>query len=110
MADPLTPLEVDLDTFAAALAAGATVLDVRNPDEYEEGHVAGAILLPLGELADRIDEVPNASPLYVICAVGGRSLRATHALVGAGRDALSVAGGTNGWIAAGHPVVTGAGG
>lgn len=101
------PLEVDLETFAAAHSSGAAVLDVRNPDEYEEKHVPGAVLIPLGELATRADEIPAGDPLYVICAAGGRSLRAAQALAEAGYPALSVAGGTNGWAAAGRPVVTG---
>lgn len=101
------PLEVDLQTFASAHAAGATVLDVRNPDEYETGHVPGAVLIPLPELAERQSEIPEADPLYVICAVGGRSLAATKALVDAGYNAVSVAGGTNGWIERGGPVVSG---
>ena len=105
---PDNSLEVDLETFAAAYAGGATVLDVRNPDEYETAHVAGAVLIPLPELASRQDEIPDGHPLYVICAVGGRSLAATKALVDAGYPAVSVAGGTNGWIERGWPVVTGA--
>jgi rhodanese-related sulfurtransferase len=105
-ADSPTP-EVDLEAFAAAHAAGATVLDVRNPDEYTAGHVPGAVLIPLPELVARQDEIPVGDPLYVICAVGGRSLTATQALVESGRAAVSVAGGTNGWIERGGPVVTG---
>lgn len=101
------PLEVDLDAFAAAREVGAVVLDVRNPDEYNAGHVPGAVLIPLDELAARRDEIPSGDPLYVICAVGGRSLTATKALVDAGYQAVSVAGGTNGWIERGGPVVTG---
>lgn len=109
MPDPApNPLEVDLDTFAAAHAAGAQVLDVRNPDEYQEAHVAGAVLIPLPELAERQEEIPEGDPLYVICAVGGRSLTAANALVGAGYNALSVAGGTNGWIQRGWATVAGA--
>jgi rhodanese-related sulfurtransferase len=100
-------LEVDLDTFATAVADGAVVLDVRNPDEYESGHVAGAVLIPLGELNARQEEIPDGDPVYVICAVGGRSLQATKAMVGAGYHAVSVAGGTKGWIEQGRPVVTG---
>jgi rhodanese-related sulfurtransferase len=107
MADGSGPLEVDLDTFAAAHADGATVLDVRNPDEYQAGHVSGAVLIPLGELGERQDDIPDGDPLYVICALGGRSLQATKALVGAGYPAVSVAGGTTGWIEQGRPVVTG---
>lgn len=105
MAD--NPLEVDLQTFASAHAAGASVLDVRNPDEYETAHVPGALLIPLGELAERQSEIPEGDPLYVICAVGGRSLAAAKALVDAGYDAVSVAGGTNGWIERGGPIVSG---
>lgn len=106
MTQPL-PLEVDLDTFAAAHGRGATVLDVRNPDEYASGHVPGAVLIPLPDLAARQSEIPAGDPLYVICAVGGRSLAAARALVGAGYRAVSVAGGTNGWIERGGPVVAG---
>lgn len=102
-----TPLEVDLDAFAAAHAAGAAVLDVRNPDEYEAAHVPGARLIPLGELAARQDEIPDGDPLYVICAAGGRSLTAASALVDAGYSAVSVMGGTNGWIERGGEVVAG---
>jgi rhodanese-related sulfurtransferase len=100
-------LEVDLDTFATAVGADAAVVDVRNPDEYEAGHVAGAKLIPLPELGQRVDEIPAGRPLYVICAAGGRSMTATVALVEAGFDAVSVAGGTKGWIASGRSVVTG---
>lgn len=107
MSDASPSLEVDIETFAVAHAGGATVLDVRNPDEYEEKHVPGAVLIPLGELGGRVEEIPLGDPLYVICAAGGRSLAATKALVDAGFSAVSVAGGTNGWAAAGHPVVSG---
>ena len=104
---PPAGIEVDLSAFAAAHASGAVVLDVRNPDEYEAAHVPGARLIPLHELAQRLAEVPDVDPLYVICAVGGRSLTAAQALVGAGSPAVSVAGGTNGWIEQGGDFVTG---
>ncbi len=100
-------IEVDLHTFARAHAEGATVLDVRNPDEYQAAHVPGAVLIPLGDLVARQHEIPQADPLYVICAVGGRSLTAARALADAGYPAVSVAGGTNGWIDRGWDVVTG---
>src|ERR1700732_3735653 len=100
-------LEVSLDTFAEAYGTGATVLDVRNEDEYDDAHVAGAKLIPLGQLAARQDEIPEADPLYVICASGGRSLTAAKALVQSGYRAVLVAGGTRGWMQEGRPVVTG---
>ncbi|MGH9076458.1 MAG: rhodanese-like domain-containing protein [Acidimicrobiales bacterium] len=103
----LPPLEVDLDTFASALAAGAPVVDVRQPDEYDAAHVPGARLIPLGELMARQAEIPPADRLYVICASGGRSLQAAAALSEAGYRAVSVAGGTNGWVERGGVVATG---
>jgi thioredoxin 1 len=107
MAADSDSLEVDLDTFADAVGAGAVVVDVRNPDEYESGHVSGAVLIPLGELGERQDEIPDGDPVYVICAMGGRSLQATKAMIQVGYNALSVSGGTKGWIEQGRPVVTG---
>src|ERR1700730_8630593 len=107
-ADPgVSDLEVDLVAFAEAHLAGAAVLDVRNPDEYKAGHVPGAKLIPLPELNARVDEIPDGDPIYVICASGGRSLIATKAMVEAGYSAVSVAGGTKGWIEQGRPVGTG---
>jgi rhodanese-related sulfurtransferase len=105
--DEVAELEVDLESFASAHSAGAVVLDVRNPDEYEAGHVPGAKLIPLGELVARQDDIPEGDPVYVICAVGGRSLAATKAMVQAGYRAVSVVGGTKGWIEQGRPVVLG---
>jgi len=99
--------EVDIETFAALHAQGVTVIDVREPDEYTDGHVPGAVLIPLGEVADRVDEVPADRTVYMVCALGGRSGRAAEHLAAQGRDVVNVAGGTKGWIAAGHPTVAG---
>jgi rhodanese-related sulfurtransferase len=101
------PLEIDLAGFAEAYEAGAALVDVRNLDEYVAGHVPGAVLIPLPELAARQEEIPAGDPLYVICAAGGRSLAAAKALAEAGYPAVSVAGGTNGWIERGGRVVSG---
>jgi len=101
-------LEVDVDALAKVHGEGAVVLDVRNPDEYEAGHVPGAKLIPLGELGARQDEIPDGDPIYVVCASGGRSLQAVRAMVEAGYRAVSVAGGTKAWVETGRPVVTGA--
>jgi molybdopterin-guanine dinucleotide biosynthesis protein A/rhodanese-related sulfurtransferase len=103
---PMAVPEIDIEETARRHAAGAYVLDVRNPDEYEEGHVPGAVLLPLGELNGRWEEVPEGEVL-VICKSGGRSARAVEALNQAGRTTVNVAGGTMAWIEAGHDVVTG---
>lgn len=101
--------EIDVDELARLRAQGAALLDVRNPDEWEEARVPGAPLIPLGELAERADEAPAGEPLYVICAGGGRSARAAEHLRRLGRDAVNVAGGTKAWIEAGHPTESGPG-
>jgi rhodanese-related sulfurtransferase len=79
---------------------------VREPAEYAEGHVPGAPLIPLGEVAERISEVPTGEVL-VICRSGARSARAAELLRAHGIDAVNVAGGTLAWIDAGGPVVHG---
>jgi rhodanese-related sulfurtransferase len=99
---------VTLDEFAAAHADGAYVLDVRQPDEYEAAHVPGAVLVPLDQLGQRFAEVPTDRTVWVICALGGRSMKAATALRNAGLDAVTVGGGTNGWVEQGRPVHTGA--
>lgn len=99
--------EVDIQELARARAAGAFVVDVREPGEYEAGHVPGARLIPLHRLQERVVEIPKDRPIYVVCASGNRSDTATSWLTRAGVDAYSVAGGTGAWIQAGHPVVRG---
>lgn len=100
-------LEIDVESFAERLAEGAYVIDVREPDEYAAAHVPGALLVPLGSLAGRASDLPLDRTVFVICASGNRSLRGAAALAGAGIEAVSVAGGTSGWIRAGRPVATG---
>jgi rhodanese-related sulfurtransferase len=99
--------EIDVARLAEMQAAGAWVLDVRQPDEYQDGHVPGAHLIPLDQLNERHTEVPTDEQVYVVCGGGGRSAAATEALNGAGYRAVNVAGGTRGWIEAGNPVVKG---
>ncbi len=99
--------EVDLDEFQKAREEGAPVIDVRQPDEYDAGHVPGAKLIPLGEVAFRLGEVPTEGPVYVICATGGRSYKAAEFYRARGIDARSVAPGTKGWIESGRPATRG---
>jgi rhodanese-related sulfurtransferase len=98
------PLEVTTEDFAAARDAGAVVLDVRTQAEWDEGRVPGSVHIPLDELAERWEELPADGRVYVLCSAGGRSLRAANALVKAGLDAVSVAGGTNQWTDEGRPL------
>lgn len=83
------------------------MIDVREPDEYAEGHVPGAPLIPLASVPDRLADIPADGPVLIICKSGGRSRNAAEFLRTQGIDAINVAGGTMDWIRAGHPVVTG---
>ncbi len=104
---PAVP-EVDVDELAAARQGGAPLIDVREPDEYEAVHVPGAVLVPLGDVMARVDEVPRGEPVYVICATGNRSARAVEWYRTQGIDARNVAGGTKAWVESGKPAVSGA--
>jgi rhodanese-related sulfurtransferase len=99
--------EIDVHELARLREQGATLLDVRNPDEWLEARVPGVPLIPLPDLAERTDEVPAGDPLYVICAAGGRSAKAAEHLRALGVDAVNVAGGTRAWIEAGYPTESG---
>ena len=107
MSDTPPAPEVGLDELAAALQEGATVIDVREVGEYVEAHVPGVQLLPLSEFNERWQEIPTDGPVYVICASGPRSMKATVALRSAGVDAVNVAGGTNAWRKEGRRIETG---
>jgi len=89
---------------AAQVPAGAYLLDVREPEEWEAGHAPGAVHIPLGELGARYTELAPDRPLYVICRSGNRSGHAAQALAGAGWDASNVSDGMIGWQAAGLPM------
>ncbi|HET8994441.1 MULTISPECIES: rhodanese-like domain-containing protein [unclassified Rhodococcus (in: high G+C Gram-positive bacteria)] len=100
--------EVDLAALETALAEGAPVIDVRELDEYIQVRVPGVTHIPLSEFVARVEEIPAAETVYIICAVGGRSLQAADYLSGRGINAVSVAGGTDGWQQSGRPVESGA--
>ena len=99
--------EVAVSELAAALEAGARVVDVRETDEYTAGHVPGAVHVALGTVPDSVDQFRGEGATYVICKGGGRSMRACEFLAQQGVVAINVAGGTMDWIANGHTVVTG---
>ncbi|MEO7944502.1 MAG: rhodanese-like domain-containing protein [Marmoricola sp.] len=95
--------EIDIERFAVARPSG-TVVDVRERHEYAAGHVDGALLIPMGQLTTRMNELDRARPVYVICATGNRSLAMTDLLRVAGFNAWSVTGGTTAWAYSGRPV------
>ena len=88
-----------------AAAPAPFLLDVREPWEYQEGHVPGAQLIPLGELERRVNEVPRDRPILAICHSGQRSLTAAGYLQELGYTSVSnVDGGTAAWIERGYPI------
>ena len=99
--------EITVDQLVIERERGATVIDVREVDEYIEAHVPGVRLMPLGTIPDALDALPRDETLYVICRSGARSLRAADLLVANGFDAVSVAGGTMAWVESGLDYATG---
>ena len=91
---------------ASDVPDGATILDVREDDEWAAGHVAGSVHVPLSELPARAADIPDSDPLVVVCRVGGRSAQVTAWLAGQGRHAVNLAGGLESWAAIGRPLVT----
>ena len=82
----------------AAVEAGATVLDVRTPGEFQRGSIPGARLIPVDELRERVGELPEGL-LVVHCAVGVRGHTAARILTQLGRDAVNLDGGYTTWAA-----------
>ncbi len=99
--------DLDVAGLKAALDGGSVrlLVDVRTPGEFAEGHVPGAINIPLNELSQRIGDVgaPDDAPVHVICRSGSRSAKASELLVKSGLSAINVTGGTMAWIDAGNP-------
>ena len=100
--------EISVTELEKLIAAGSLVIDVREADEFTAGHVPTAISIPLSTVQDRVDEFRHQGTLYVICQVGGRSMRACQYLADFDIDNLvNIAGGTTVWIALGNDVVAG---
>jgi len=107
--------EIDVEELAARLDAGAVLVDVRQPDEYEAGHVPTARLVPLDAVPDRLDAFTSSGTsggtsngdVLVICRSGARSRAACEYLIEEGVAAINVAGGTLAWLASGRDVVGG---
>lgn len=106
MADPLyTPLNT-ADYKATFFDADAphTLIDVREPDEYTQARIPGAVLIPLGQVEARLAEFPTDVPVVLVCRSGGRSAMAAEILRGAqfSGQLYNLEGGTMGWVQAGH--------
>lgn len=92
-------LEVNPETVAELNARGTiAVIDVREDWEYQEGHIPGATLIPLGSLPDRVDEIPQDKPVVLVCRSGNRSSQAYRFLTQQGFDNVhNMVGGMIAW-------------
>ena len=81
------------------------ILDVRTPDEFKEGHIEGAILIPVSELEGRLDELPKDKPIITYCKSGGRSGNAAEILVENSFRKVYDMGGILDWQEEGYPVI-----
>lgn len=92
--------QVDVDEVKSLLESPEPplLLDVREPEEYAIAHLPGCVLIPLGELASRVREVPDDRPIIVYCHHGVRSLHAAMFLKQSGiEDVASMRGGIDAW-------------
>jgi hydroxyacylglutathione hydrolase len=105
--EPLT--QITVHELRRRLAAGEVdVLDVRQPSEWADGHVAGAAFITGGELPQRLDDVPRTGrPVAVACGSGYRSSVSASLLEAhTDLDVINVLGGMSAWKAAGYPTTT----
>ena len=79
------------------------VVDVRWPNEWEAGHIDGAVHIPVDEVEDRLDELDRSRPVVTVCRSGNRSTDAARALSDQGFEAESLEGGMLAWEKAGLP-------
>jgi rhodanese-related sulfurtransferase len=96
--------EITVTEVAAGVSAGSLVaVDVREPAEWDAGHIDGSLWIPLGELVERASELPDV-PLAIVCRTGSRSGMAADWLHRNGADAANMTGGLKAWEAAGLPL------
>ena len=95
----LTPARV-----AELAEAGASLIDVRRPYEFEGGRVEGARNIEMNLLPQRAESIPRDRPVIFVCRSGNRSGMARDAFREAGYDAYNLAGGMQAWAEAGMPI------
>ena len=102
------PREISVEEAVAKRNSGAFILDVRQPEEWDEFHIPDSTLVPLDELASRMGEMPKDQEIVVVCRSGNRSAQGRDILLNAGfTQVTSMAGGLTQWRAAGYPTVSG---
>lgn len=100
-----TNQQVGARAAKAQVDAGALLLDVREPAEWEIEHAPDALLMPMGKVREEQGDLPRDRRIVVVCRSGGRSAAVTESLRVCGFDAVNLAGGMCAWAAAGLPVV-----
>lgn len=98
-----------IDADAAFADTSSFLLDVREPIEWQAGHVDRAVHIPMQELVERIDELPKDRRIVCMCRSGNRSGRVVAYLRQHGYDAVNLSGGAQQWAGFGHPLVNHAG-
>ncbi len=103
-AEAAAPASVSAAAAGELFASGEYALvDVRETVETDQQHVEGSLLIPLGDVEARMDEVPDDRPVLVLCRSGSRAVPAAEAMRAAGREATVVDGGIVAWADAGLP-------
>jgi rhodanese-related sulfurtransferase len=97
---------ITIDNVPDPLPDGLVVIDVREPVEWQYGHIEGAVHIPLATLPQRHTELPDDAQTLVVCKIGGRSARAVRWLQQQGHAAVNLDGGMLDWEAAGRPMVS----
>jgi rhodanese-related sulfurtransferase len=102
------PDEITAAQASTSRDQGALILDVRQPEEWAQFHIPGAVLIPLGDLPARLNEVPKDREVVVVCRTGHRSAQGRDILRQAGyTNVTSLAGGVTQWQAQGLPITSG---
>ena len=92
---------------ARDVAADAYIIDVREADEWADGHVEGSVHMAMQTVPERMAELPRDRRITVMCAVGARSAHVTSWLLEQGFDAVNVDGGIHAWVYAARPLDVG---
>ncbi|MGE5462756.1 MAG: rhodanese-like domain-containing protein [Syntrophothermus sp.] len=99
------PPEISVSEAYTKYQNGAFVLDVRTPEEWNEFHAPNSTLIPLDQLASRLNELPRDREIVVVCRSGNRSQQGRDILLNAGfQNVTSMKGGLTEWRASGYPV------
>jgi len=103
-------IEVSLNDAEKSILAASVLIDVREPGEYQQGHIAGAVNIPRGMLEFKMDTTAELEPrdtaVVIYCKTSGRAALSAAALKDMGyTNVVSISGGYDAWVDAGKPIV-----